>query len=109
MSFHCQQLYGRVNHALSTDAESIAITGLKERFKQIAASILVLRREISTLVKRDTSSPLLKLTLEDFQRQQSAASDADLSKWIMHPPSKTDTLEPLVEEARRGSTIASGD
>ncbi|KAF4701787.1 hypothetical protein FOZ62_010983, partial [Perkinsus olseni] len=83
MSFHCQQLYGRVNHALSTDAESIAITGLKERFKQIAASILVLRREISTLVKRDTSSPLLKLTLEDFQRQQSAASDADLSKWIM--------------------------
>ncbi|KAF4747957.1 hypothetical protein FOZ63_002838, partial [Perkinsus olseni] len=108
ISFHCQQLYGRVNHALSTGAESIAITGLKERFKQIAASILVLRQEISTLVKRDTSSPLLKLTLEDFQRQQ-AASEADLSKWIMNPPSKTDTLEPLVEEARRGSTIASGD
>ncbi|KAF4686972.1 hypothetical protein FOZ60_004642 [Perkinsus olseni] len=107
MSFHCQQLYGRVNHALSTGAESIAITGLKERFKQIAASILVLRQEISTLVKRDISSPLLKLTLEDFQRQQ-AASVADLSKWIMNPPSKTDTLEPLVEEARRGSTIASG-
>ncbi|KAF4651515.1 hypothetical protein FOL46_000276 [Perkinsus olseni] len=108
ISFHCQQLYGRVNHALSTGAESIAITGLKERFKQIAASILVLRQEISTLVKRDTSSPLLKLTLQDFQRQQ-AASEADLSKWIMNPPSKTDTLEPLVEEARRGSAIASGD